>query len=85
MPLKAKYSKPLLAVESFLTTQSVVRDCGDSIPKEQLNYADPSQCVWDLGGGMSVFVAGTNCVLDGENMGYGCYNNPSEGNYIFRS
>lgn len=83
--MKAKYTKPLLALESFSLTQTVTRDCGDSIPKDRLNHGDPSQCVWDLGGGMSVFIAGTNCVLDGENMGYGCYNNPSEGNYIFRS
>ena len=83
--MKANYTKPLLAVESFSLTQSITRVCGDSIPWDQLNFNDPSRCVWDMGGGTTVFIAGTNCVLDGESMGYGCYNNPGEGQYIFRS
>lgn len=83
--MKANYSKPLLAIELFSTSQSTARDCAGSIPKEQLNFNDPAKCVWDLGGGMTVFISGTNCIIDGEGMGYGCYNNPSEGNYIFRS
>jgi len=83
--MKNNYTKPLLGVELFSFAQSVTRDCGGSIPKDQLNFSDPSKCVWDLGGGTTVFIAGSNCIIDGENMGYGCYNNPSEGNYIFRS
>jgi len=83
--LKAKYTKPMLTVELFSPNQPIARDCGTSIPPEQLNFSDPSNCVWDLGGGTTVFIAGSNCMIDGENMGYGCYNNPSEGNYIFRS
>ena len=83
--MKANYTKPLLAVETFSLTQSTARDCGDSIPKEQLTLGDIATCKWDLGGGMSVFVAGSTCTLDGEQMGFACYNNPSEGNYIFRS
>ena len=82
--MKANYIKPLLAVELFSTSQSITRDCADNLPKDQINLNDPATCVWDLGGGTTVFVAGT-CTLDGEAMGYGCYNNPSEGNYIFRS
>lgn len=83
--VKGTYQKPLLVLEPMLLTQTVTRDCGGSIPKEQLNFNDPGKCVWDLGGGTTVFIAGSNCVLDGEQMGYACYNNPSEGNYIFRS
>ena len=83
--MKANYTKPFLAVEIFSAAQSTARDCADNIPKEQLNFNDPGRCVWDLGGGTSVFVAGTNCMIDGENMGIACYNNPSDGNYIFRS
>ena len=83
--MKANYTKPLLAVEVFSLTQSTARDCADHIPKDQLNFNEPGKCVWDLGGGMTVFVAGSNCVIDGANMGMGCYNNPSEGNYVFRS
>ncbi len=83
--MKANYTKPLLTVEVFSQAQSIARDCGDLIPESQLNHSEPGACVWDLGGNITVFVADVNCTLDGENMGYGCYNNPSEGNYIFRS
>ena len=83
--MKATYKKPLLAVEIFSTSQSTARDCGDSIPKDQLNFNDPGKCVWHLGGNVTVFVPGSNCTIDGTNMDVGCYNNPSEGNYVFRS
>ena len=83
--MKANYTKPMLAVEFFSLTQTVARDCGGSIPKDQLNFGDPNQCAWDLGGGMTVFTVPPNCKINGENMGYGCYNKPSEGNYVFRS
>lgn len=83
--MKATYSKPLLAVEMFAMVQNAARDCSDSIPKEQLTLSDIATCAWDLGGGTTVFIAGKTCILDGENMGFACYNNPSEGNYIFRS
>lgn len=83
--MKANYTKPMLAMEMFSLTQMAARDCADSIPKDQINFDDPGRCVWDLGGGTTVFIAGSNCLLDGESMGFACYNNPSEGNYIFRS
>ena len=83
--MKGNYIKPVFAVELFSMTQSVTRDCSDAIPKDQLNFNDPGSCVWDLGGGTTVFIAEANCTIDGESMGFSCYNNPSEGNYIFRS
>ena len=83
--MKQNYTKPLLLLEPLTLAQTITRDCADSIPKEQLTLGDPATCVWDLGGGTTVFIAGSNCVLDGENMGFACYNNPTEGNYIFRS
>ena len=83
--MKGNYTKPVMAMEWFSLRQSSARDCADSIPDSQVNFNDPGRCVWDLGGGTTVFVAGTNCMLDGEAMGFACYNNPSEGNYIFRS
>lgn len=83
--MKTTYSKPLLAVEMFTMVQNAARDCADSIPKDQVNLSDIATCAWDLGGGTTVFVAGQTCTLDGEQMGFACYNNPSEGNYIFRS
>ncbi len=79
--MKANYTKPLLGVELFSLAQSVTRDCDTSIP---FNLNDPN-CYWDLGNGTSVFLQNTNCMLDGESMDYGCYNNPGEGQYIFRS
>ena len=83
--MKANYTKPMLAVEMFSLTQSSARDCADNIPKEQFTFSDPGKCAWDLGGGFTVFVEEKVCNINGEQMGYGCYNNPSEGNYIFRS
>ena len=83
--MKGNYKKPMLTVELFSMGQSVTRDCNDSIPKSQLNFADPGQCVWHLGGDAKVFVSPPTCTIPGENMGVGCYNNPSEGNYVFRS
>ena len=81
--MKGNYTKPLFAVEMFSSTQSVARDCSDSIPKDQLTLNDPYSCAYDLGG-VTVFASGS-CDLDGNAMEFYCYNNPSEGNYIFRS
>lgn len=83
--MKRNYTKPMLLLEPLTLTQTITRDCADAIPKEQLTAGDPATCVWDLGGGTTVFIAGSNCVLDGEQMGFYCYNNPTEGNYVFRS
>ena len=83
--MKANYTKPLLAMELFSLTQTVARDCADSIPEDRVDFNDPNRCVWHVNAFTTVFVLGTNCKLDGEAMGYACYNNPSEGNYIFRS
>lgn len=82
--MKGNYIKPMLAIE-FFSGQSVARDCGDSIPKDQLNFNEPGQCVWDLGGDSKVFVDPPKCTINGEAMEIACYNNPSEGNYVFRS
>lgn len=84
--MKANYTKPLLAVELFSLAQSSARDCIDGLPKERFNQNDPYGCGWDVGGGMIFFLeSGTACTMDGEKMTGFCYNNPSEGNYIFRS
>ena len=83
--MKGIYTKPLLNVELFTLTQTVAQDCGDSIPQDQLNFNDPARCSWDIGGGEYIFIEKPTCTINGEEMGFGCYNNPSEGNYIFRS
>ena len=83
--MKANYTKPLLTIEMLSAAQSVARDCSDSLPKSQLTFNDITTCVWDLGGGYRVFAENSTCTIDGEGMGFACYNNPSEGNYIFRS
>ena len=83
--MKANYTKPLLAVEMFSFVQTAARDCNDAIPKNQLNFNDPGTCVWDLGRGVTVFSDTKKCTIDGTNMDVGCYNNPTEGNYVFRS
>ena len=84
--MKGTYTKPLLTVEVFSLAQSTTRDCADtSIPKDRLTYNEPGVCVWDIGGGEKVFTTGAGCTIPGETMGYYCYNNPSEGSYVFRS
>lgn len=83
--MKMAYMKPLLGIETFSVLQTAARDCSDSIPSEQVNFNDISTCVWDLGGGTTIFVGGSTCTMDGQDMGIACYNNPGEGSYIFRS
>lgn len=83
--MKGQYTKPIVMMESFSLTGGLTRDCGDSIPKDDLTSGDPMTCVWDLGGGFNVFLLSAACNMDGEDMGFACYNNVSEGSYIFRS
>ena len=83
--MKSNYTKPVLAVELFALAQSGARDCNTIIPKGQLNFNDPGRCVWDTGRGVTVFVEASDCDINGENMEVGCYNNPTEGHYVFRS
>ena len=83
--MKQSYIKPVFAVELFSMTQTSARDCSDFFPIDQINATDIANCGWDLGGGSVVFSLQHACNIDGEQMGIACYNNPSEGNYIFRS
>ena len=82
--MKGIYTKPLLTVEVFSLAQSTTRDCDNtSVPKEQLTYGEPGMCVWELGGGATMFTIEASCTIEaGE---FYCYNNPSEGSYVFRS
>ena len=83
--MKQRYTKPVFAVEMFSITQFAARDCADFAYKENLNLGDINSCGMDFGG-MIVFVLGNACNVDGDTLGdFGCYNNPGEGNYIFRS
>ena len=86
--MKKTYKKPMFAAEMFVMNQSIARDCADSIPKDLVDFNDINSCKWHIagiGGGITVFIAGRTCDLDGESMGFACYNNPSEENQIFRS
>ena len=68
-----------------MLTQTAARDCNTTaVDPNRFTAGDPTVCVYDPGNGVTFFVAGSNCQLDGEGV-YGCYNNPNEGNYIFRS
>ena len=80
--MKATYMKPLLTMEMFSLTQSTARDCAETL---ELNLSDIVSCAWDMGNGMTVFTSQPTCQLIGQPDDFGCYNNPSEGNYIFRS
>lgn len=84
--VKKEYKKPFVAVERFSIVYTAARDCMDSILQEQLNFSD-YPCVWELGGGMIVFTPGDltqSCNIDPDAVGV-CYNNPGEGQLIFRS
>ena len=85
--MKQDYTKPLLAVELFSLTQTVARDCTVAdLPMGKPNMNDAGNCGWDMGGNIVVFVVSEGgCTRDGENMGLGCYNNPNENSYVFRS
>ncbi len=83
--MKGKYTKPLVMMESFSLTGGLLRDCNDLGINNELNGGDPLSCFWDPGNGMNIFLLNVACDTDGEEMGFGCYNNVSEGSYIFRS
>ena len=84
--MKANYTKPILVMEMFSFLRGSSRDCMDSIPADRVNFNDPNKCGWDVGGGRVFFIeGGTACTTNGEGISGACYNNPGEGNYIFRS
>ena len=85
--MKTKYQEPLFAVETFSRTQSTSRDCADSFLASSATSSDANTCVYLLGGDSIIFTLGgdSTCTIDGNNMVYYCYNNPSEGQYIFHS
>ena len=83
--MKKVYKKPMIVIEEFSLTQTVAQGCSDTIPKENLTNNNINTCVWELGGGETVFVYPATCTMDGEEMGMACYNNPSEDKRIFRS
>lgn len=78
--MKGKYIKPTMAFESTMLTGGLFRDCSEEY-KDKFN----DEGYWELPNGMNVFLLGTACQVDGEELELGCYNNPGEGLYIFRS
>lgn len=83
--MKKPYIKPFLGVEKFSLMQTAARDCAESIPKDQVTFNDIPKCVWNLGGDEIIFIEGSQCTIIGDDTGFVCYNNPSEGMYIFHS
>lgn len=81
--MKAKYEKPVLVVEQFVFAQTIAKDCSDMFD-DQVTLNDLQNCVWDLGGGTTVFAGGL-CSIDGESSGMACYNNPTPQTQIFNS
>ena len=82
--MRENYTKPLLTIEMFSVTQTTARDCSDNISTGMLNHNDAANCGYDFNGTI-VFLTPEPCELNGEALGFACYNNPSEGNYIFSS
>ena len=85
--MKAKYQEPMLAMETFSSTQTTAKDCADSFVMGESTAGDINSCVYDMGGGSVIFATGvgSDCTIDGNTMTVICYNNPSEGHYIFHS
>ena len=86
--MKSNYQKPMLQMESFSLTQTTAKDCADSLVMGESNAGDINSCVYDMGGGSVIFTQGLGtppCTIDGNTMTVYCYNNPSEGHYIFHS
>ena len=83
--MKGNYTKPLLTIEMLSTTQTSPRDCADSLIKENLTMHEIGNCGYDFHGTILFIEGGNACTTDGDMVGFACYNNPSEGNYIFRS
>lgn len=85
--MKKQYKKPLVTVEHFSIVLTAARDCWDSIPQDQVTLSD-HPCGWELGPGNVLFntsVVDATCSMDGELSGMVCYNNPGEGQLMFRS
>lgn len=88
--MKEKYVKPAMVIERFTLTSAIARNCADFIQKEYLTQSSIPNCVWDLGGGFTVFVQAPICVIESnewvtDSGDMICYNNPGEGAYIFSS
>lgn len=83
--MKNAYMKPVFAVELFSGAQTTTRDCWDMIVKEDVYFNDLPDCYWQIAPDMKLFLLETACTHDGESYGLACYNNPGEGQYMFRS
>lgn len=88
--MKEKYVKPAMVIERFSLTSAIARNCADFIQKEYLTQSGIPNCVWDIGGGFTVFVQQPICMIESdawttESGDTICYNNPGEGAYIFSS
>ena len=81
--MKNTYTKPILVMESFVMSQSIAHNCGDSLDFSQATLKYKSTCGWDSGVGIVFTETNTVCKLvDGEAV---CYNNPDGGINIFNS
>ncbi len=85
--MKLNYQKPMMQVELLSSQQSQARDCADSFVMGEATAGDINTCVYDMGGNSVIFATGVGsaCTIDGNTMTVYCYNNPSEGLYIFHS
>ena len=93
--MKAKYTKPVLHMETFSLSQSVATNCGaaHSSTLGGPTWGDATNCVWKLSEYETYFLMGSSCTIEFtseeantpgifENM---CYNNPTPGQSIFSS
>ena len=77
----------MACIERFDIVQTNAgKDCFDEILKEDVNFSDLPRCVWDFGG-IILYNKQTNtqCMVEGDDTGYVCYNYPTSDNLMFRS
>ena len=85
--MKAKYTKPVLMMESFTLSQTIAHNCGEGLDWSQATTKYKSTCGWATGfPGDTYFIDGNNvCNVDGSQLTTICYNNPDGDLAIFNS
>lgn len=81
--MKKKYVKPELFFESF-EMNTAIAACAGKIVNAQYGI---NTCHVEIGGGMTIFVQGANCIASPDNGGWDslCYDIPSDANKLFYS
>ena len=92
--MKKKYEKPGLYIESFALSQAIALNCNlghkrDEGTLGEPNYGDSMSCGWKGPDGKNYWTSDlvNKCTDEqygpNDDVGFGCYNNPSATNALF--